>query len=759
MLRNFSLFVFYFILPYALIAQVEITGTVTDESLEPLIGVSLLIVDTSSGAITDSYGNFTLRLDSLPAKIEISYTGYTSLDTTLTQVKTYQFIIKEGGIDLSKVVVTGHPQWNYRTEWQELQESTPNLVRAIDYLKNDEGSSIQNTLNSVPGVFMHSGGLNTNRITIRGIGNRNLFGTAKIKAYFNEIPLTNGVGESSLEDFPLTPIQELNIVKGPNSSIYGAGLGGAIYLNSNSNYLGEDFLSIYTNNTFGSYGLMKNEIGFKSNSFQVGYSRLKQDGYRANNEYERHNFYLTGTWKLGKKHLLMPLLLHTNLKAFIPSSLNREDYENEPEKAAFTWGRVKGFEDYQRTLAGLSYNVKLNEVLQINASLYGTLFQSYESRPFNILEEKSNSFGGRALLSWNYLTNNSWEGQLRVGAESYQETYDWQTYATDLGTQGNLLSDNEEVRTTQNIFAQASLKNGAWDAKIGLSFNTINYDLEDNFKSDSLDFSGNYAFTPTLSPSISLSYQNTPLGKIYGIISHGFSPPTLEETFLPEGTINTDIQPEKGWNFELGIRREYSRLRYNISIYSMQIKDLLVARRTDFDQFIGINAGKSVHNGLELEMNYALREGYLWKVDGFLNYTYSDYKFKDFIDAGNDYSGNFLTGTAPHRLNAGIRWHEQRSSGFHGNINYQYVDAMPLRDDNSIYSESYHLTNAKIGYRKPFKPFNIDLFMGINNIFDMKYASMLLINAGSFGGAAPRYYYPGLPRNYYAGLKVDFQLK
>jgi iron complex outermembrane receptor protein len=34
---------------------------------------------------------------------------------------------------------------------------------------------------------------------------------------------------------------------------------------------------------------------------------------------------------------------------------------------------------------------------------------------------------------------------------------------------------------------------------------------------------------------------------------------------------------------------------------------------------------------------------------------------------------------------------------------------------------------------------------------------MLLINAGSFGGNKPRYYYPGNPINYYTSLKLKYR--
>lgn len=734
-----------------LAAQVEITGTVTDEeSNEKLIGASIIVKGTAKGTITNIDGEFAITLDSLPQIFIISY-GYPNIECIIREEGHYDIKIRSNSLIFSPVLVIGTIG-----TWQKLQEVAPNLTRIkAEDLQLDERSNIQATLNRVPGVFMHSGALNTNRITIRGIGNRNLFGTAKIKAYFDEIPLTNGVGETQLEDIDLNSIHEVSMLKGPSSSLYGAGLGGVLHLNTPTEYLEQKSLSV--GSTWGSYGLAKYDTGLQWMDFnkhiQVQYNRLHSDGYRDNNEYDRQNLFFTSKFRFGKQQV-SALVQHIDLKAFIPSSLNREDYENAPQKAAFTWGQVQGFEDYQRTLVGLSYGIDFSSKFKNTTSIYTSLFDSYESRPFNILNENSNALGGRTLFSWESVIKYYTRLQLQLGAELYQENYDWQTYITNEGVQGGILSDNTEQRQTQNIFTQAKLEYKKWEANIGLSYNAVQYDYTDKLGQNATD---TYTFEPTFSPYFSIQY-NTSKQQVYGIVSHGFSPPTLEETLTPDGAINPDIQPEKGWNFELGLRgrNQASTLTYQLSLYSMHIKDLLVARRTDFDQFVGINAGKTLHNGLEAQVAYAWRTNNNWDIQTFLNYAYADYSFKSFIDAENDYSGNALTGTAPHTLGAGWRW--EYDKGFYGNINYQFVDAMPLRDDNSISSESYHLANTKLGYRFSLPKFKIkvDVFGGINNLFDMNYASMLLINAGSFGGRAPRYYYPGLPRNYYGGLRVEY---
>ena len=53
------------------------------------------------------------------------------------------------------------------------------------------------------------------------------------------------------------------------------------------------------------------------------------------------------------------------------------------------------------------------------------------------------------------------------------------------------------------------------------------------------------------------------------------------------------------------------------------------------------------------------------------------------------------------------------------------------------------------------KNLGINISTGINNLFDTRYASGIVINARGFGGRDPRFYYPGLPRNYFISLSIS----
>lgn len=645
--------------------------------------------------------------------------------------------------------------------------STINIISSKD-IEFGDNVNMAPVLNRAPGVFMQSGALNTNRITIRGIGSRNLFGTAKIRAYFKDVPLTNGSGETTIEDFELASISRFEIIKGAASS-YGAGLGGTIHITPKNPKLNET--QINSEVSGGSFGLLKGVIGFNHGTTKHGinaiYSNTHSDGYRENNSYDRQSFTMNSSHYIGHKDDISLLLSYTDLIAFIPSSLNKADYQNNPESAAFTWKSAKGFEDSQRGIFGVSWTHDYNNNSKQITSVFSSLKNAYEARPFNILEESTMAYGLRSrFLKATKLFNKSLE--YTIGGEFFYDNHNYKTFQNlykdfPPGTgsvKGNQLSDLKEKRNYYNLFIDSNYSlTKTTTLSIGLNLNQTAYDLEDKFFSSTThpDQSGSFKFETILSPKFGISHGITSNINIYSNISHGFSPISLEETLLPDGLINTNIKPETGWNYEIGTRGSAfdNALQFNAAIFRLDIKNLLVPRRTAEDEFIGINAGRTQHDGLELTLNYKVFQKENLSINSFLNYTLNNFIFKEFVDDSTDFSGNDLTGVPKDIFNAGIDF--DFSFGLYGNINYQYVGSMPITDSNSLYSDSYNLTNFKMGYQSNLsKSLKFNIFLGINNIFNSHYASQILINASGFGGSAPRYYYPGYPVNYFTGFNINY---
>ena len=319
---------------------------------------------------------------------------------------------------------------------------TPNYLKPIDSktlalkdLKINNSTIITPALNRVPGVYMHSGALNTNRITIRGIGNRSPFITSKIKAFVDDIPLTNGSGETTIEDIDLNILGKVDVLKGPTSSIYGAGLGGMLYLKTPE--IDQQKTEFALDNTIGSFGLVRNVLSFKNatetgNQINVVLNNTRSDGYRENNRYNRTGLGVYGKLKLNEKESFSIFGNYIFLNAQIPSSLDSTDFANNPQKAADTWAAIEGYETYRKNIIGGTYRSSIGKYFSQSSTLYSTFGNSYEKRPFNILREFTFTVGART--EWAYTkffskSNNQFE--LRTGAEWFYERYSWLTYTTD----------------------------------------------------------------------------------------------------------------------------------------------------------------------------------------------------------------------------------------------------------------------------------------------------------------------------------------
>jgi iron complex outermembrane receptor protein len=632
---------------------------------------------------------------------------------------------------------------------------TPASVGIINFrqLDREPAFTLAPSINKIAGVWMQSGSMNTNRLTIRGIGTRSPYGSNKIRAFYGDIPLTNGVGETTLEDLDLGQISNIEIIKGPSSGFYGSGLGGVLlfYPIKPKTDRFDQQISIGSFNTVkytGKLALSNNNSGHS-----LVYSRIHSDGYRENNETNRHN--LTWTSSLTRNRTQIDLLAaFVKMDAYIPSSIDLKTFQEKPEKAATSWAASQGYEDNQKFFGGISIQKSFNKNWKSTLSGFGQVERNNELRPFNILLEKSNFWGYRSLTEKKYSTEKSMIRAM-LGTEFFMEKYNWQTLQNKDRTAGNLLSDNQESRLFTNIFLASDLNlSKKFILSASLNLNHTQYTYQDQFLTNG-DQSGNHNYEPVISPRLASNWLYSEKISFFALVSHGFSPPTLEETLMPGGLRNTSIKPETGWNLEVGTKGSvFKSLYFELSAYYMKVKNLLVSRRTADDEYIGINAGGTNHPGIEIKLDYQLIDKPSWSLFIRMNANLTNYHFAEFIDNGVDYSGNKLTGTPSGITNWLLE--TTHAKGFFLNLHYQTVSRMPMRDDNTLFTDAYQLANLMAGYEKSFRKLTFSLSSGIQNLFDIEYASMILINATAVGSQSPRYYYPGLPRNFKSSFSLRY---
>ncbi|NGM60612.1 TonB-dependent receptor [Sphingobacterium sp. SGG-5] len=335
------------------------------------------------------------------------------------------------------------------------------------------------------------------------------------------------------------------------------------------------------------------------------------------------------------------------------------------------------------------------------------------------------------------------------------------------------LYQNDIVKSTSNmLFAQAEFDLPAKTfLTIGASYMRLKYDILDLYKDPAhVDYSGLLQFPDKISPRIGLVKLINDHIAVHGSLSSGYSPPPVWEINNYDGTLNKDIKPEDGLNYEAGIRGDFLHKRFNFDItaYQMYLKNAIVPVAQPNGTMAYKNAGLTSQQGIEAFLSFLVLnhpEKAISLLKPWVSYTYNNYIFKDYetqsFDWGSssvitvDHSGNHVTGVVPHSLSAGVDLHTRY--GLYFNTLLYYYDRIPLNDANTYYSDSYTLLNMKLGCRKDIKRCRVDIFGGINNMTDTNYSSLLLYNADANG--SPQFYNPSAGVNYYGGLSLTYNLK
>jgi iron complex outermembrane receptor protein len=636
----------------------------------------------------------------------------------------------------------------------------PATVYALNTSRNDIilPVNINESLNKIPAVYAHTGTFNTSRITMRGIGTRSLYGTRKINALFNDIPLTSGEGDTFIDDIDLQFVDRLEVLGGPTAGIYGPALGGTLLLYS---VPAAQQNSLLLNTSVGSYGTFQNSVqanlSRESTAFSFKYKNVHSDGYRDNNNYDRHSALINFN-RDGRKSSWSFLALFTGVKAEIPSSVDSASFYGNPKAAAATWLKTRGRENTQRFLAGVTHQYRFNNQLSVFTTLYGLYKKSVEVRPFNFMNEDDKSGGVKLYFRKKF---KGIEGlTITQGISTFFERYQPSLFENigGVGEKGSKIADNVENIYQANAFLIAGYAPD-WKNYITISLNLNKFGFNDKniFTSGSVQ---KYTHAINFSPRISVSRQLVVNHFVFGSISHGLSYPSMQEIIYPDGSINNDVNPERAWSFEAGFKgtQLFKELRYSISAYFMPVVDLIVPERIAEDSYVGKNVGKSKHTGVELSIEKAdplfSASSWFYLADYKLVYNWQSNKFGNFIQDGINYQDNSLPGVPENRMFASVNFRIGKLFFLEPEV---YLNGeTPMNDRNTRFYNSYSIANLRMGYLYDNNRWNLRLSCVINNILDEKYASMILINAPAAGVRPPRYYYPGMPRNFMLSLSFGF---
>ena len=227
----------------------QFTGTVVDENDNSLTGASVIIHTINKSDVTDVNGDFIIDdLVNEKYEVKISFLGYETLTTTISLIenKRYKFQLEEASLTLDEVVVRDNHSEHRR------KESSLNVELVNDeYLKQNLGGSLMQSLERLPGVTTIDIGSGQSKPVIRGLGfNRVVVVENNVKHEAQQWGADHGL------EIDQYAVDNIEIIKGPSSLMYGSDAIGGIIDIKNRNIPAENSfggtidLSGKTNNDF-----------------------------------------------------------------------------------------------------------------------------------------------------------------------------------------------------------------------------------------------------------------------------------------------------------------------------------------------------------------------------------------------------------------------------------------------------------------------------------------------------------------------------
>jgi len=671
--------------------------------------------------------------------------------------QTKKNIQKDTITHLNTVTVHG-----YLSEQPVLSVPASVSVLGAAQLKLQPDNSFVTALNTVPGIRAEERSPGSYRLSIRGSLLRSPFGVRDVKIYFDEIPLTDAGGNSYLNAIDIGSIGSIEILKGPDGSLFGANSGGVVLLSPINRFSDSSYLSAGINT--GSYGLFHEKIALQqrsgNNLFNINQSFQTYHGYRQNSDMHRNYIQLADKWNYSGKNELKFLGLYSNLAYQTPGGLNLAQFTANPRLARQPTATLPGAVQQhigittKVYLGGLVNEYHFSNRIRNVLSVFGSHVDFANPFITNYEQRNENTYGLRTYFELTGLPHKNINWKANLGIE-------WQQTNSQISNYGNNKGVKDTTQTSDNIHTNQHFIFGRYSADIfkrlhleaALSLNWYGYDFKNIYPLNQSGFT-NRNFTPQLMPRLALSYQVTNNFIWRASVSRGYSTPTTAEVRPTDNIVNTALQAQTGWNYETGfrLRNHDETLLLDASVFYYRINNAIVRRLNANETEHYINAGGTNQPGFELSFtDWLIRQNDTHFIRGLQfneAYTYSRFTFRDYTVTSATYSGNQLTGVPKHVFVSSLQLKFPADLSLFAQHNY--TSKIPLNDANTVYAGHYNLLQAKVSWQPLIgRKTRLEIFAAADNLLNEKYSLGNDLNA-----VGNRYYNASPLRNYSVGMNV-----
>jgi iron complex outermembrane receptor protein len=786
------------LLPFLAAAQLSISGKVTDQKTgDALPGATVGLVNQSNNVVTDINGRY--RIDKLKPgtyTIKVSYIGYqtTTKDIVLNADILVDFPVLRTTLLTEEITVTAtRASNNAPTAFTNLNKK--------DLEKNNSGRGFEYLLEQTPSTVVSSNsgaGIGYSSIRIRGSD------ATRTNVTINGVPINDaedqGVYFVDLPDLA-SSVDNVQVQRGVGTSTNGAGaFGASINIQTTTR---RDSAYLELNNTFGSYGTIKNTIaagtGLLCGHFTLDgrASDINSNGYIDRAFSHLKSFFFSAAY-YGKQSMLRFNVIANHEQTYQAWDGVPEDSVKAGRRTYNELGYINSSntfyknqtDNYWQNYYQLLYNQQLSSKLSFSGALFFTkgygYYEEYKNdqvlSDYGIAPVKvgstvvsqtdlirdlwlNNNFYG-ATYNFVYKPKNNLTYTLGGAVNEYDGAHydNIQSTITNIGLPTGYEYDrNNSVKTDFNIFARAEYRTGKFLLYADMQYRHIFYSfLGFDQKLNNVQEQATFNF---FNPKAGITYLLNDNSNIYASVAIGNHEPNRSDFInstpidRPKSENLTDIElgyRVKGTNFNAGVNGYYM-------IYSNQL--ILTGALDYVGEAVRTNVKDSYRAGVEFYGSVKLASSLRWaanatistnKVSNFqqylFNYDTNTTNLFQYNKTDIAYSPDFTAAST-------VAWTPIKN----GEIAFitKYVSRQYL-DNTSTLSRSldgYVVNDLRLNYNFSLKGIkNVGVGLLVNNIFSKKYQSDGATYPDIEGGKVVNYnyFYPQAPANFLFSLNLKF---
>lgn len=714
-----------------LLCQSTIVGKVLDgDTQEPLIGASIFCDD--DGTVTEIDGTFSLKVlgGCIPS---ISYVGYSTIEIKEINSEGV-YLLYPNSQSLDMMIVTGS---KYE---RRLSESTvsievikPNLLKAVNTIKGDD------ILNKLPGVQVVGGQAN-----IRGGSGFSYGAGSRVMVLIDGLPaLQSDAGYANWGDLPIEAIDQIEVLKGAASSLYGSAA-----MNGIVNFRRKKATSTPSTSAFVSYTQYLDpavpiskwwtETRYRAN---VGINHTRKIGaldINAYGFYGKLESYAQDTYE-DKGRLGLDLKYHINekLKIGINTLVNYNEAQD-----YFLWdndlrGLYKPFpgtlSSGRRTRYIIDPSVEYSDNFGNDHKLQMRYYSINNKNEFNRSNTSSNTFG-----EYQYQRNLAKIETILTGGMVTSFT----------NTSAELYGDTTFTYTNYAAYIQGEKRWGRWTFAAGTRY-------EYNIKKSPEVFAGvqipNGQITDDAIVSrLGLNYKVNKFTSIRSSWGQGYRFPSISERFIETnfGGFNVFPNPtllsERGWTAEVGLKQGISLGGFkgfvDLAGFTSRYNDMIeFSFLSDPLGFMPINVGDTEITGAEVSISGEGKLGDQTTLRILTGYTYINPFYRNFEDRPEikdnlSTSQNVLKYRSKHsaKIDAELQWkfiklglsiqHYSHMINIDKRLETPFdgVDLVKIQAFRNKYNNGYQIFDLRLGAE--LKPFNINFILSnvLNEVYTIR---------------------------------------